>query len=163
MKEIGLPLSVLRPVYFMENFNAPTARKIISGGRLIMALDPNKPLQMISVEDIGFIAAIMLDNPDDWKGRSIEIAGDSLTMPQVAQKFSAAPGQKVEFVEQQLQELKKVDHERYLMMTWLNGPGYQADIGAIRSIHPSLMNLDQWLEKGYWKSSEEGVPIPQRA
>ncbi len=163
MRQIGLPLTVLRPVHFMEGFNAPNAQKIIAGGRLIMALDPSKPLQMISVEDIGFMAAIALDNRDDWLGRSMEIAGDSLTLPQVAQKFSAALGQKVEFVEQQLQELKKIDNERFLMMKWLNESGYQADIAAVKAMHPSLMDLEQWLEKGYWKGSEEGVPIPQRA
>jgi uncharacterized protein YbjT (DUF2867 family) len=163
MREIGLPLSVLRPVHFMENFNAPTARKLISSGRLVMAMDPDKALQLISVEDIGFIAAIMLDNPEDWKGREIEIAGDSLTLPQITETFSSALGQKVEFVEQQLQELKKVDHEKFLMQKWMNEAGYQADIEAIRKIHPSLMNFEQWLEKGYWKGSEEGIPIPQRA
>jgi hypothetical protein len=66
-------------------------------------------------------------------------------------------------VEQQLQELKKVDHEKFLMQKWMNEAGYQADIEAIRKIHPSLMNFEQWLEKGYWKGSEEGIPIPQRA
>jgi uncharacterized protein YbjT (DUF2867 family) len=162
LRQIGLPLTVLRPVHFMENFNAPNARKLIASGRLIMAMDPNKPVQMISVEDIGFVAAIALDNKEDWLGRSMEIAGDSLTIPQVAQKFSAALGQQVEFVEQQLQELKKVDNERFLMMRWMNDSGYQADIPALRAIHPSLMDLDHWIEKGYWKGSEQGVPIPQR-
>jgi uncharacterized protein YbjT (DUF2867 family) len=163
MKGIGLPLTVLRPAYFMENFNSPPARKMLAGGRLIMALAPDKELQMISVEDIGFIAAIMLDNPDDWKGQEMEIAGDSLTMPEVAERFSAALGNRVEFVEQQVQELKKVDPGRYQTMRWLNESGYQANIPAIRAIHPSLMTLENWLEKGYWKGSEEGIPIPQRA
>jgi uncharacterized protein YbjT (DUF2867 family) len=163
MRSIDLPLTVLRPVYFMENFNSPNAQNLIASGRFIMALDPNKQLQLISVEDIGFIAAMALDNKDDWLGRSMEIAGDSLTIPQIAQKFSAALGQKVEFVEQQLQELKKIDNERFLMMKWLNESGYQADIAALRAIHPSLMDLEQWLEKGYWKGMEKGVPIPQRA
>ena len=36
MRSIGLPLTVLRPVYFMENFNAPTARRLISEGSLVM-------------------------------------------------------------------------------------------------------------------------------
>lgn len=162
MRQIGLPLTVLRPVYFMENFNAPNARKLIASGRLIMALDPNRQLQMISVEDIGFIAAIMLDNKDDWLGKSIEIAGDSPTLPQVAERFSATLGQKVEFVEQQLQELKKIDNERFLMMRWLNESGYQANIPEVRAMHPTLMDLEAWLEKGYWIGSEEGIPIPQR-
>lgn len=151
MRSIGLPLTVLRPVHFMENFNAPTAHRLISEGNLVMALSPEKPLQMVSVEDIGFLAAIILDNPEDWAGRAVDIAGDSLTMPEVAELFSAYIGRKVFFRERPLQDLKRIDSERYLMMKWLNDHGYDADIEAIRKVYPSLMTLEQWLDKGYWK------------
>ncbi len=151
MRSIGLPLTVLRPVYFMENFNAPTARRLISEGNLVMALSPDKPLQMVSVEDVGFLAAIILDNPEDWAGRTVDIAGDSLTMPEVAERFSASIGRKVFFRERPLQDLKRIDSERYLMMKWLNEVGYDADIEAIRQVHPTLMDLEQWLSKGYWR------------
>jgi uncharacterized protein YbjT (DUF2867 family) len=161
MKRVGLPLSVLRPVYFMENFNAPTARRMISEGNLVMALDPGKRLQMISVEDVGFMAAIILDNPEDWIGRTIEIAGDSLTMPQAAERFSVVAGRAVFFRERPLQDLKRIDNERYLMMKWLNERGYDADIEAVRKIHPSLMDLEQWLSKGYWRTEPTKV-VPMR-
>ncbi|MBI0583898.1 MAG: NmrA/HSCARG family protein [Methanomassiliicoccus sp.] len=155
MRSIGLPLTILRPTHFMENFNAPSVHRLMADGKLIMALDPRKRLQMISVEDIGFIAAIMLDNPDDWMGKAVEIAGDSLTMPEVAEKLSTATGRKVVFQERPLQELKKIDNERFLMMKWLNEHGYEADIPSLRKIHPSLMTLDQWLDRGYMKKEEE--------
>jgi uncharacterized protein YbjT (DUF2867 family) len=151
MRSIGLPLTIMRPVYFMENFNAPTARRLISEGNLVMAMGPEKKLQMVSVEDIGFMAAIVLDNPGDWDGRTVDIAGDSLTMPQVAERFSAAAGRQVFYRERPLQDLKRIDSERYLMMKWLNDQGYDADIEAIRKVHPGLMNLEQWLSKGYWQ------------
>lgn len=151
MTEAGLPLTVLRPVDFMENFNAPAAQQSLNEGRLTMALDPDKALQMISVEDIGFLAAIMLDNPEDWIGRTMELAGDSLTMPEVAERLSAGLSRRVEFHERPLQELKKVDNERYLMMRWLNESGYQGDIEAARRIHPSLMDLSRWIELGFLK------------
>lgn len=163
MKSIGLPLTILRPVYFMENFNALTARRMISEGNLVMTLDPGKRLQMISVEDIGFIAAIIMDNPEDWMGRTIEIAGDSLTMPQVAERFSVVAGRQVFFRERQLQDLKRIDHERYLMMRWLNEHGYEADIEATRRVHPSLMNLEQWLARGYWQTEPPSRIAPLRS
>lgn len=157
MRSIGLPLTVLRPVYFMENFNAPTARRLISEGSLVMALNPAKPLQLVSVEDIGFLAAIILDNPGDWAGRTVDIAGDSLTMPEVAERFSAMTGRHVFYREQPLQDLKRIDSERYLMLKWFNEHGYDADIEAVRRIHPTLMDLDQWLNKGYWRTEEAEV------
>ncbi|MDW5562766.1 MAG: NmrA/HSCARG family protein [Methanomassiliicoccus sp.] len=154
MRSIDLPLTVLRPVYFMENFNSPTARRLISEGNLVMSLSPQKPLQMVSVEDIGFLAAIILDNPEDWAGRTVDIAGDSLTMPEVAERFSEVTGRKVFFREQPLQDLKKIDKERYLMLKWLNEHGYDADIEAIRRLHPTLLSFDQWLKGGFWKGEE---------
>jgi uncharacterized protein YbjT (DUF2867 family) len=157
MRSIGLPLTVLRPVYFMENFNAPTARRLISEGSLVMALNPAKPLQLVSVEDIGFLAAIVLDNPGDWAGRTVDIAGDSLTMPEVAERFSAVTGRHVFYREQPLQDLKRIDNERYLMLRWFNEHGYDADIEAVRRIHPTLMDLEQWLNKGYWQTEEPAV------
>jgi uncharacterized protein YbjT (DUF2867 family) len=114
-------------------------------------MDPERKLQMVSVEDVGFLAAIVLDNPGDWAGGTIDIAGDALTMPQVAERFSAAIGRQVFFRERPLQDLKRIDSERYLMMKWLNERGYDADIEAVRRVHPSLMSFDQWLSKGYWR------------
>lgn len=161
MRSIGLPLTVLRPVYFMENFNAPTARRLISEGNLVMALGPEKPLQMVSVEDIGFMAAIILDNPEDWAGRTVDIAGDSLTMPQVAERFSAYTGRYVFYREQSLQDLKRIDSERYLMMRWFNDHGYDADIEAVRRVHPALMDLEQWLNRGLWRAEATEVTTLQ--
>ena len=83
-----LPLTVLRPVSFMENFNNPSTVRMIASGKWSYASDPSKQLQMIATEDIGFLGAIAMDNKDDWLGRAVEIAGDSLTPPQIAQKFA---------------------------------------------------------------------------
>lgn len=155
MFEVGLPLTVLRPVHFMENFKAPAMRQQVADGRLVMALDPCKELQIISVEDIGFIAAIAMDHPEDWMGRSIELAGDSLTLPQTAELFSAAANRKIEFHQRELQELKRVYNEQYLTMRWLNERGYEADIDAIKRIHPSMMDLSHWIDLGYWNRERE--------
>jgi hypothetical protein len=98
-----------------------------------------------------FMAAIMLDNPGDWAGRTLEIAGDAQTMPYVAERFSDAIGRQVFFRERPLQDLKRIDNERYLMMKWLNEHSCDADIEAIRKMHPTLLNFDRWLKKGYWR------------
>ena len=92
MRQIGLPLTVLRPVSFMENYNNPSTVRMIASGKWSYASDPSKQLQMIATEDIGFLGAIAMDNKDDWLGRSVEIAGDSLTPPEIAQKFTEVLG-----------------------------------------------------------------------
>ena len=46
-------------------------------------MDPDKPLQVIAVDDIGAFAALAFENPQEYIGLSLEIAGDELTEPQM--------------------------------------------------------------------------------
>lgn len=44
-------------------------------------------------------AALAFANPDKWIGRATEIAGDELTMTEIAETFGRAIGRKVEYVQ----------------------------------------------------------------
>lgn len=83
--------TVLRPAFFMENIPF-----ILRGDRLVTAYDPKAPVPMISVDDIGKVAAGAFGEPDRFNGAAIELAGDLLTMPEVAATLSAAWGHTVE-------------------------------------------------------------------
>lgn len=162
IRDIGLPWSVIRPVSFMENYNAPQNIQSIRSGQLINVLDPGKNLQMIATEDIGFFAAIVFDNKNDWLGKAVEVAGDSLTMPQVAESFSRDLGRPVEYYRQELEGLD-ISEEGYRMLKWMNDSGYSADIAALRKLHPGLMSFDQWLQNGYWNGSKVKEKVRERA
>ena len=69
----GVPYTVLRPVFFMQNWEF--MREPILGGTLPQPLDPDKPLQMIDADDIGVFAAMAFDDPERWIGREVDIAG----------------------------------------------------------------------------------------
>src|ERR687898_1403718 len=51
VRQIGLPYTILRPTYFMQNWE--WTREMILGGSLAQPFDPDKPLQQVAVEDIG--------------------------------------------------------------------------------------------------------------
>lgn len=97
VREIGLPATILRPVFFMENWNF--GRQAILSGQLLQPLSPHTQLQQIATDDIGRIAAIAFSAPEHWIGRAVEIAGDELSMLQVAATFSAVLGRDVEYVQ----------------------------------------------------------------
>jgi uncharacterized protein YbjT (DUF2867 family) len=63
VREIGLPYTILRPVWFMQNWEM--LREHILGGTLAQPLDPDKPLQQVAVEDVGAFAAIAFERPND--------------------------------------------------------------------------------------------------
>ncbi|MFD5557184.1 NmrA/HSCARG family protein [Streptomyces sp. NPDC127068] len=142
---IGVPTTVLRPVFFMENWPSmvPEARNGERVGSL--ALDADTPLQMIALVDIGRIAADVFAKPSESIGKKIEIAGDELTLRQVAEAFSRVDGVPTRFARQPIEELRAEAEEMAKMFDWFEEKGYQADIAALRERYPELLTLEGWL------------------
>lgn len=60
---LGVPCTILRPVFFMENYNWSRAY-ILNGIFTGMGLRPEKEIQSVAVEDIGVFAALVFANRD---------------------------------------------------------------------------------------------------
>ncbi|GGV63927.1 hypothetical protein GCM10010277_70350 [Streptomyces longisporoflavus] len=82
--------SVLKPAFFMENIAALLPDG--PGGGLATVLDPDTELALVACEDIGVAAAHAFADPDRFHEVELELAGDRLTMTQVAQTLSATWG-----------------------------------------------------------------------
>ncbi|MGY0060501.1 NmrA/HSCARG family protein [Streptomyces sp. LZ34] len=144
---IGVPATVLRPVFFMENwpYMVPEAE---NGERVgSIALDADTSLQMIALADIGRITADAFDKPAEFIGKKIEIAGDELTVRQVAEVFTRVDGVPTRFGRQPIEQLRAEAEEVANMFDWLNEKGYQADTAALRERYPELLTLEAWLSK----------------
>jgi len=149
IRSIDLPHTILRPVFFMENFGY--ARDAIVGGTLAQPLDPAKPLQMVAVDDIGAFAALAFAQPAPWLGRAVDLAGDELTMPQAADVFGRVIGRPVRYEQAPMEYIRQaMGEENATMFTWFNDVGYTADIPALRALYPRLTTLEQWLRDNGW-------------
>ena len=145
IRALGLPATILRPVFFMDNLRSPWMGP--RDGVLAIGLRPTTSLQMIAADDIGAFAALAFARPQEFIGKALEIAGDSLTMPQVADAFTQVSGQPVRFVEQPLEQVRSFNAEMGDMMAWFNDHGYAADIPALRKLRPGLLTFETWLRK----------------
>ncbi|MER5430155.1 NmrA/HSCARG family protein [Streptomyces sp. NPDC002588] len=144
---VDVPTTVLRPVFFMENwmYMVPEAE---NGERVgSIALDADISLQMIALADIGRITADVFDKPTEFIGEKIEIAGDELTVRQIAEAFSRVDGIPTRFERQPIEELRAEAEEMANMFDWFAEKGYQADIAALRERYPELLTLESWLRK----------------
>jgi uncharacterized protein YbjT (DUF2867 family) len=151
IREIGIPYTILRPVFFMNNWEWPSVRPSILEGTLAQPLDPDKPFQQIFSDDIGAFAAIVFSNPKRWLGCELDIAGDERNMLQVAEAFSKRLGRPVNYYQvpwNQWQEI--VGDVFYTMYRWFNEEGYQADILTVRSEYPNLMDFEGYLQIHDW-------------
>jgi len=151
LRQLQLPLTVLYPVFFMDNLNWNRAE--VLNGTFSIALHPATRLQMISAQDIGLIAAAAFNHPGDYIGQAIEIAGDELTMPEAAAAFSKVIGRKVEFVEQPIEAVESFAPELAATFRYFNQYTNQANIPELRRQHPTLMTFEQWLRFAGWQSA----------
>ena len=156
----GVPYTVLRPVFFMQNWEF--MRGPILGGMLPQPLAPGKPFQMIDAEDIGVFVAMAFEDPETWIGREVDIAGDELTMPEIAGTFSRVIGRNVDYFQVPWEGFEEQMGEEYtIMYRWFNDEGYEADIAALRDEYPGLISFDQYLRGHGWENAE--VPSEARA
>lgn len=140
-----IPATVLRPVFLMENWTY-LIPEMSDGERVAsLAMDADTRLQMVSVRDIGRIAAEAFEDPDVFVGTTLEVAADELTVRRVAEVFSSAGGVPTRFERQPIEVLRKHSEQVADFFAWLNGTGYDVDISALRDRWPELLTLEAWL------------------
>jgi uncharacterized protein YbjT (DUF2867 family) len=147
IRGLGLPYTIFRPVFFMDNFLSKDFRTQIAGGTLRMALKPDKPLQLIAVTDIGAFVAMAFRDPDTWLGKELELAGDELTMPRVAEIADQALGIPIRYEELPIEQVRQQSPETALMFEWFNREGYKANIVALRQMYPPLLTFEAWVRR----------------
>jgi uncharacterized protein YbjT (DUF2867 family) len=164
IKAIGLPYTILRPVAFMDNYNW-SRPQITNGTFNALGLRPGKTTQLVAVDDIGAFTALAFEHPQDYLGQTIELAGDELTEPQIAETFTRVIGRPVTPAQRAIREEPAgaaPDPEMLAMFQFFNGQGYDADIPALRRTYPPLKNLELWLRETGWENAEP-LPIPDTA
>ena len=131
IRQLGFPsFTILRPVFFMENLASPWFKPYITQGTLAVGIKPETRLQMIAVADIGRYGLWVFQNTEKLNGRAIDIAGDSLTMPETAAVLSTIKGKSVVHFQVPIEEVRKSSQDFALMLEWFDKVGYDADIEA---------------------------------
>ncbi len=148
VRSLNLPATFLRPAYFMENLNWKR-EQILGGTYESMGMVPDKPLQIIAVDDIGGFAALIFENPQVYIGQGLEIAGDELTEPQMVEVMAQVIGRPVTLTQP---EGSSAFEDMAIMVNWFNEKGYEADIPALRDQHPDLADFKTWLQANGWAS-----------
>ena len=147
----GVPYTILRPVFFMENWLR--MREKIAQGTLAQPLDAQTRLQMIAVDDIGAFVALAFEHSGHWQGRAFELAGDELSMSELAQSFGRMAGREVRYEQIPWDQFERqAGAELTAMYKWFQATGYHTDISDVRREHPNLMSFERWLQSKWAKA-----------
>jgi uncharacterized protein YbjT (DUF2867 family) len=143
----GVPFTVVRPAFFMENLLMPFVLRALFVGGLRTVLGQSKTLQLIAAADIGIIAAGFLDEGPASAGTALEIASEALTVPQLQETHRHVAGKGLMGLPMPRALLRRMPAEISGMLFWLGETGYQADIEAVRRRHPGMLSFEAWLRK----------------
>ncbi len=133
LQSSGLPWTILRPVFFMDNFGADALAGNLLAGRLHAPMPPHVATQLVAVDDIGRAAATVLAAPEVWVGKTLDLAGDSLPWKEIANAIGSAIGRTIDFYPlppEWVAESMGADYAAYY--DWLWKEGFTADVGAMQ-------------------------------
>ena len=147
---IDLPYTIIRPVFFMDNFFM--MKEQIDQGNIMNAILPDVPLQMLASNDIGRIAAKVFGDREKYLGKSFDIAGDSLTMPDAARIFGKKLGKEVGYTALSMEDFASAMGEEYAgIVDWFNKVGYSVDIDQLeKSADLKLEKFSDWVSNIDW-------------
>ncbi len=154
----SLPLNatIVRPMIFMEMLLAPVFG--LNEGRYTFLLRPEQSMQLVAVEDIGkFVAAIFADRPR-FSGKTIKLAGDTVTGNGLAAIFSEAAGRPIAYSRFRDDVLAANDALGSLAKILDDGPlAEHVDLDAMRNINPDILSFRSWLATSGKKAFQAAI------
>lgn len=143
----GLSATILRSSSFMENYAAMVPGQGVHDGTLATAIAPDVRQALIALDDIGAVAALAFADPDRFRGRALELAGDALTPPEIAAAVARATGRPIRYVQVPLDVIRARGANFARSYEYLNsGAAGVPDVAALRELHPGLLDFATWLE-----------------
>jgi len=104
------------------------------------------------LENIGELAALVLDQRERGRGRRIEIASDELTPAEMADVIARVTGRTVRFVETPMATMRAVSDELATMLEWFDRVGYSVDIQRLHGEFPEIQwtGFESWAKSQSW-------------
>jgi uncharacterized protein YbjT (DUF2867 family) len=156
----GAPYTIIAPVYFMDNLVQPWTLPTLRQGKLALAMPATRPLQQISVADIGAFAAAVIERREAVFGQRFDIAGDELSGDDSVAVLSKVTSREFVYEGFPPEALRAQSEDLALMFEWFDHTGYVADVTGLRRDFPEVNwhDFEAWTRKQDWTvldSSEE--------
>ena len=153
IQTLDIPYTISAPVFFMENVISPWYIDALKAGKIMQAMPAARPLQQISVKNIGDFAASLIERRNTVFGKRFDIAGDELTGLDMAGMITQKAGYQVQYESFPVSELEKQSKDMALMFEWFDKTGYSVDIEALKSMFADVnwQNYSAWAEEQNWK------------
>ncbi|MBO9707311.1 MAG: NmrA/HSCARG family protein [Caulobacter sp.] len=144
IRTLPITATIVRPATFMEMLTMPGFG--LDAGRFNFFVKSDQSMQLVAVEDIGRIVAAIFADPARFGGRTLEIAGDSVTGRDLEALFTEAAGRQIAY--ERFSDEVLTANPFLAKLTALLDTGRlagRADLDALRKINPDMLSFREWL------------------
>ena len=149
MYGLGLPLTRLRPLAFMELMTDPSYYPSSSTWYVWPRLSGiNRPIGWISVQDVGAIAAKAFADPDEFIGKDLPLAADVKSLSECREIYKEVTGKYPSRFPMPLFLFEKfVGKDLANMWRWLRTNHFDLSTDPTQEVHPEAMSVRAWLQR----------------
>ena len=149
---LDIPYTISAPVFFMDNHLSPWFLPALKEGKVKLAMPASRPLQQVSVKNIGAFVATLIERREKVFGKRIDIAGDELTGEETAAVLSKASNQDIKYEGFDPEFMKKDNADFAKMFEWFDKVGYSVDIEKLKQDYPEVkwQTLQDWAQEQDW-------------
>jgi uncharacterized protein YbjT (DUF2867 family) len=149
IKALSLPLTILRPMAFMELMTEKKFFPAIGTWQLMPKLmGASRRLPWISVEDLGVIAAHAFAAPERFVGKEVTLASDVQSLAECRAIYREIMGRNPSRLPMPLWLFERfgfVGRDLTAMWRWLRTGAIDLDTAATRTIYPEALTVRAWL------------------
>ena len=147
LKSLGLPLTILRPMAFMELLTDkafyPNAAAFHVMPKLMGA---SKPVQWLATDDLGAIATKVFEQPEQFIGKDLKLVSDVKTIDECRAIYPKVRGKPAPHFAMPLFMFRLFTGDDMIKMwTWLRTANLQVDPAETRSLLPTAATVESFL------------------
>lgn len=147
-----LPYTIIAPAYFMDNLLTTGSLQKLRDGRYAFGQPPGRAVQQVALADVASFTARVIERPDRFIGKRIDIASDEITGAKAAEILSRVLGRTIAYEEILPSRVNAVNGDYSLMLEWTNCTSYQADIESLHRYYPEVgwHTFEEWARAQDW-------------
>jgi uncharacterized protein YbjT (DUF2867 family) len=152
--------TIVRPTYFMSNLESQ--RAAVADGTVALPLGRYTRLSLVDPRDIGRVVAAVFADPDRFAGRTLDLAGDDLTLAELAGAFARVLGHPVapDYVRREAAR-ERMGADTVAMFEWFDRVGYDVDIAALEAAtNVEMTRFESYLARE-WTDADAGSAVSE--
>jgi uncharacterized protein YbjT (DUF2867 family) len=160
MQSLGLPMTVLRPVAFMELMTDSAFYPPVAVWHVMPRFTgEDLPIGWISVDDVGAVGARVFAEPDRFIGADLRLAADVQSIADCRRTWREVTGRGPRRFPMPVWLFKRfVGNDLITMWRWLRTAGLEFDVDSTRAVLPNAMTVRQWLAHAQAGHNDEFPP-----